>query len=389
MLSNEARASMTNAGGYFEFTGIPQNDSYKITPQKDNDYLNGVSTLDLVLIQRHILGLQKLNSAYKHVAADVTKDNKINASDLVELRKLILGIYTKFPTNTSWRFLDKSAEIDDIANPWNVNEYIYIDNFNTSILQNNFVAVKVGDVNDSASANAQDNQTEVRNAKVLTLVVQEKTFQTGEYVTLDITAENFREMTGAQWTLNFDASSLEFAGLNAGSLDVSDENLNAGFASEGKLTFSWNDFNGVSVAKGKVLFTLKFKALASGSLSQTVQLSSDITKAEAYNDALAQLNLALTFRGAAADAIFALEQNNPNPFSANTTIGFVLPEAGEARLTVFDVTGKVLKMFTNTYPKGRSEIVLSAEELNAQGVMFYELESNGQKSTRKMIYLSK
>jgi hypothetical protein len=120
-----------------------------------------------------------------------------------------------------------------------------------------------------------------------------------------------------------------------------------------------------------------------------LKLSSDITKAEAYNEALSQLNLALTFRGAAADAIFALEQNNPNPFSANTTIGFVLPKAGEARLTVFDVTGKVLKMFTNSYPKGRSEIVLSAEELNAQGVMFYELESNGQKSTKKMIYLSK
>jgi hypothetical protein len=389
MLSNEARASMTNAGGYFEFMGMPQNDSYKITPQKDNDYLNGVSTLDLVLIQRHILGIQKLGTSYKHLAADVNKDNKITASDLLELRKLILGIYTKFPTNTSWRFMDKSVAIADIANPWNVNEYIHIDHFNASLVQNNFVAVKVGDVNDSASANAQDDQTEARNAKVLTLVVQEKTFQTGEYVTLDITAENFQNIMGAQWTLNFDASSLEFAGFNAGALNVTDDNLNAGLTSEGKLTFSWNDFNSVSVANGKILFTLKFKALASGSLSQTLKLSSDITKAEAYNEALSQLNLALTFRGAAADAIFALEQNNPNPFSANTTIGFVLPKAGEARLTVFDVTGKVLKMFTNSYPKGRSEIVLSAEELNAQGVMFYELESNGQKSTKKMIYLSK
>jgi hypothetical protein len=39
---------------------------YTVTPTKDNDPLNGVSTFDLVLINKHILGLEPLNSAVQN-----------------------------------------------------------------------------------------------------------------------------------------------------------------------------------------------------------------------------------------------------------------------------------------------------------------------------------
>jgi hypothetical protein len=62
---------------------------------KDNDPLNGVSTFDLVLINKHILGLEPLNSPYKMIAADANNSRSITTFDIVELRKLILGIYTE------------------------------------------------------------------------------------------------------------------------------------------------------------------------------------------------------------------------------------------------------------------------------------------------------
>ena len=74
--------------------------------------MNGVSTLDLVKIQRHILGLEELNSPYKLIAADVNADNEIKASDLTELRKLILGIITDLPTNESWRFVESGQAME-------------------------------------------------------------------------------------------------------------------------------------------------------------------------------------------------------------------------------------------------------------------------------------
>ena len=66
-----------------------------------------MSTLDLVDIQRHLLGLDPLDSPYKMIAADANNSESLTAIDLVEIRKLILGLYLEFPNNASWRFVDK------------------------------------------------------------------------------------------------------------------------------------------------------------------------------------------------------------------------------------------------------------------------------------------
>src|SRR5690606_35811595 len=112
------------------------------------EYDNGVSTLDLVLIQRHILDMQKLDSPYKVIAADVNDDRKINSVDLVELRKVILGTSEEF-TNKSWRF-PVATQIININNAFPYNEVIDL-LVSTDVDDQNFVAVKIGDVNGTAS----------------------------------------------------------------------------------------------------------------------------------------------------------------------------------------------------------------------------------------------
>jgi hypothetical protein len=77
-------------------TQYQQDVDYVVEANKGGDYLNGVSTLDLVMIQRHILGLQTLDNNYLMIAADVNNDGKVTASDLTELRKLILGVTNNF-----------------------------------------------------------------------------------------------------------------------------------------------------------------------------------------------------------------------------------------------------------------------------------------------------
>jgi hypothetical protein len=64
-----------------------------VSPYKDgDDFDNGVSTLDLVLIQRHILDIAPFTSAYKGIAADMNATESVTGSDVVELRKLVLGV---------------------------------------------------------------------------------------------------------------------------------------------------------------------------------------------------------------------------------------------------------------------------------------------------------
>ena len=255
-------------------------------------------------------------------------------------------------------------------------------------MENNFVAIKIGDVNASAAVNANVPNTESRTAKTLSLVTNDQAYTAGDIVRMDITADNFVNMTGAQWTLGFDAASMEYSKIETGALKITNDNVNALQAEAGKLAFSWNDFEGVSLTNDKILFTIEFRATANNTIANTVKLTSDITKAEAYTNDLSEIKLGLSIRSNVGEE-FALEQNNPNPFTANTTISFNLPKAGEASLTIYDITGKVLKTISGQYPKGQNEIAISAEEFSAQGVMFYELESNGLKATKKMIYLNK
>ena len=59
-----------------------------------------------------------MESVYKRFAADINNDEKISASDLLALRKVILGIDMNFENNTSWRFIDAGHEFVNDANPW-------------------------------------------------------------------------------------------------------------------------------------------------------------------------------------------------------------------------------------------------------------------------------
>ncbi len=81
---------------------------------------------------------------------------------------------------------------------------------------------------------------------------------------------------------------------------------------------------------------------------------------------------------------FELEQNQPNPMTNQTTIGFTLPEAGNVELVITNNIGQVLYKKTGAFPQGRSEIKL--EDLNlAEGTYYYTMYYNEEKQVKKMI----
>ena len=81
---------------------------------------------------------------------------------------------------------------------------------------------------------------------------------------------------------------------------------------------------------------------------------------------------------------FELEQNQPNPMTNQTTIGFTLPEAGNVELVITNNIGQVLYKKTGAFPQGRSEIKL--EDLNlAEGTYYYTMYYKEEKQVKKMI----
>ena len=84
--------SITNNNGAYSFINNPHGNDYEISAIRDGDYLNGVSTADLVVIQRHILGQDLLDSPYKIIAADVNNNGSVSSVDLITLRLSLIHI---------------------------------------------------------------------------------------------------------------------------------------------------------------------------------------------------------------------------------------------------------------------------------------------------------
>ena len=84
---------------------------------------------------------------------------------------------------------------------------------------------------------------------------------------------------------------------------------------------------------------------------------------------------------------FTLEQNYPNPFNPVTTIGYVLQEKNNAKLTLLNAIGEEIAVLVNEeQDKGYHKIEFNASNL-ASGIYFYWLKAGEFISTKKMILL--
>ncbi|MEZ4907311.1 MAG: hypothetical protein R2771_06660 [Saprospiraceae bacterium] len=106
---SELGPQTTDNDGIFSFS-VEENRNYELTPSKDGDDVDGISTLDLVMIQKHILGLKKLTDPYELLAANANLDTKVSASDILPLRKLILGQGSEL--DKSWIFVPKDYDME-------------------------------------------------------------------------------------------------------------------------------------------------------------------------------------------------------------------------------------------------------------------------------------
>ncbi|GIV32415.1 MAG: hypothetical protein KatS3mg030_717 [Saprospiraceae bacterium] len=394
-LENMDMMNYTSNTGTFEFHDLTPNGSYTVKPIKNDDPANGVTTFDLVIISRHVLNVSPLDSPYKLIAADVNNSGSVTTADIVELRKLILHIYDEFPKNTSWRFVPKDYVFSNPANPFDppFPEARYINSLSHDIYNADFVGIKIGDLNGSAVTNFNGDDPSSRSLSgELTLLADERTVQAGEVFTVPFYFDTEIDLLALQFTIEFETDDLELQGIEKGALPGEVETYwGTTRALDGVLTAGWFSLQPTPVEANSTLFSLRFKARRTVALSQALRMSSRFTTAMAYDAAELPLNLQLVYNNDSEmihTSTFKLYQNQPNPFSKVTTIGFELPTEGFARLRIMDLSGNVLKVFENNYPSGYHEIRLLRDELPASGVLLYQLETNGFTETRKMVIVN-
>ncbi len=117
-------------------------------------------------------------------------------------------------------------------------------------------------------------------------------------------------------------------------------------------------------------------------------ISSEMEKSrtEGVNPA-GSINGVVTSKVRILDQVSILYQNRPNPFRNSTTIGFYIPKPQQVKLSFFDTQGRLLFVRSEVFPAGNQELSVSRSSLGASGIIYYQLETNTDLMTRKMLVL--
>lgn len=363
---------VTNKDGDYVIpnSAFPFLTAYTITPTRDDNPLNGVTTLDLSLISKHLLNQSPLNSPYKMIAADANKSGTITTLDLVALRRIILGVDEELPNNTSWRFVLAEYAFPDIKNPFTqpFPEKITVPDIK-AVDRINFIGMKTGDVNGTAQPNnLQGTASGDRYLPPLSFAVADRFVGAGEV--FDITLESDRPVLTQQFTLEHPG--LVLLDLQPATPDMTEDDF-ARFTDQKMLTHAWT----ATAAKGSASFTrftLRFRAEQAGFLSDKLRLTDQITASLAYEttDEAAVLRPVLQFVTSAEGSGILSHSVRPNPWSSAADLVFTLPVESEVRLLVMDASGKILMEKKNNFNVGTHTFSLSDGNLPT-GLLYYRL----------------
>jgi hypothetical protein len=145
--------SLTGSDGKYTFNDLPQASSYFLKISRDINYLDGVSTFDVVMIARHILGVETFQDPYQVIASDVNLTRSVTTLDLIEMRRLILGLINVYPAEEHWVFVpnqELSGPPDLVLS--RLKELIEVP-VTGQLMEFNVRGIKLGDVNFNATIN--------------------------------------------------------------------------------------------------------------------------------------------------------------------------------------------------------------------------------------------
>ena len=376
----------TGADGVFGLEDMPGCGMNELNINKSGEILNGVSTFDILLIQKHILAITPFTTPYEYIAADVNNSGSISTLDIINLRKVILGIQNSFPNNQSWRFVNANFAFPNPSMALTTTEWedIYFDGLLGANFLNNFIAVKIGDINGNVNPNeAVSTNGNRSNSNIMQLDIQNVKLTAGNTYLVALNASAKESILGYQYALNFDNDLIHINGFKSSNPAISDEH----FVIEDRtneMKMSWTTSEAFT---NQMIGYLELQAIKDVTLSEAISIDKESTVIpEAYTQNLTTGGIQINFHNAdestvVSNTAFAY----PNPFATQTTLGFNIAKGTDLNITVYDVSGKIIYIESAFYAAGYQNWVLNANHLPQAGTYFVEILGTEFNETIKVV----
>lgn len=303
---------MVNPGIYcFPYHGINA-----ISIVKEDALANGLTGLDYLILNKHILGIEALNSN-QQLLADYNRDKRISTADLVSIRKEIFGVESTSPT---WFFAKQNVQLwDTLADEeYKVKGY------------------RIGDMTGNANptGNTSLKEQAIGNLNFVTediLMLPNKTYTV--YFKLNA-KEGMQGFQNAIRPLNGTLTILDASTTN-GFSGVSTALLNDGSVRILEIT---------PVNQKTLIFNLKLKSSKLQYLSEAITNEDPNLFSEAYTAKNEIYDTHLKFIRKEVDPYTEKAEivGLPNPFTNTTTLRFQAQESGIADVLIYNQLGQLV-----------------------------------------------
>ncbi|MBC7773892.1 MAG: hypothetical protein H7246_00530 [Phycisphaerae bacterium] len=334
---------------------------YSASILPDTNYLNGVSVVDLCKIAHHILGINPLPSPYAMFAADANKSNSITTFDVVEFKKLILGVYNQLPNHTSWRFIADYCHFPNPNNPFQNVCASGISDTELAMLDGGIakvIGVKIGDVDGDARLNGELYVPPIATDSI-TLLLPQGQLTAGVPVAVPVKFDKNLALGSLQAQFFLDPALAQYDSISDGQMDV-----NASFAyynaATGRLKFTSLGYSNLFAQAGVPLFYIHFKPLQAVNLTTVLKVVHDDPNSRTFaigDDCATYYTIGSAYSGFVPTISpelrgLRIQAPSPNPFGEQTFLEIELESAETAVLEVVDLTGRTVFSEEKNLPSG-------------------------------------
>jgi len=304
---------MTDENGYAEV----EDEIVNITYQTQENY--DVNVLDIIKIQRHILGIEELPQD-KVLDADVNQDDKLTSLDLYLIQQALLNIDL-----LPWTFEDKTDEIQTVVKP-----------------KGYYLGKALGDV-DNIGYPLVVNPPQFEG---LSLLIDDQLMNLGETYDIPVYINKETDLTGFQVALAFDSEMMTITNAYTDVLIGTSDNFNI---TNDQFYYSLNEPLAADFDMDEPLFYITVQAKANTLLSLSLEDPSEPSYLATGDLELLVIDQTLEdiIQTSTDDNDNSLVKVYPNPASNYITIEGV-SETDNVQTAVFDQSGRMLGKYSTS-----------------------------------------